>query len=363
MSFSYAGKLALSAIMPSSAAAVLAAANALTGAATRVADDLAGATACSASAIITPPNLAASVTAVSGILAAMAQGLAFSTPSATFQLGVTNTLIATLTPIVADLSASLALVTPLVALLAESNVQAWSWYGTGGALGGAVQAAIGRGLPDGSPVGISCAGFMLASTGGATWSGLQTFFPPIPGTQQFSTLQYLGGLSIDVLMGLLSVPTRASKVTLAAQLTSLGARLDGATRLAAALTLNPPSLLNSISLANGLLASLQNTSLRFVAATDALAILAQLVSDLTALAAAIAALIAALNNVTSALATAGVLAFVYEGKASELGAAIAAAINGGWPDGTLASAPSNALVMLASGGGTGTALHSLFGGI
>ena len=364
MSLVYAGKLALSAILPSSVTAVASASASLSATLPVVAADLAGAVTLDAQVTVTPPNLSAEVSAVAAIQAGLAAAVTLGAPPfVDFQVSSLSSLIAELTPIVPALSASLALTLPMASLFLESGAAVWSFSGTGAEFG-SLAAPIASGIGDGSSPKAELEGFVLASTGGGTWAGLQSFFPSLPGTQPSSTLIPLGSLGIGALFGLLSSALGGAGLRLELELGSLGARLEGALAAQASLTITPPSLAVNIALAADLAASLAATPpSAYISASDAIAAAAALVANLTALEAQINGDVTALASVTTALATAGVLAFRYSGTAADVPAAVASAVGSGWPDGTGAGAATNAVVILASGGGTASALSTLFGGL
>lgn len=364
MSLVYDGKLALSAILPASATAVASATSSLSSTLPVVAADLAGAVTLGAQITVTPPNLSAETTTVAAIIAGLTAAITLGAPpfvdAQVLELGA---LITQLTPIVPAISASLALTLPIAALFLESGVSAWSFAGTGAQLGG-LASPIASGLGDGSDPRQEIAGFVLAATGGGTWAGLQSFFPPIPVTQPAGSFVPLGILGVGALFGLLSGAIVGADASLELELGSLGARLAGAIAAQAALTTTPPSLAGNIVIAGDLASSLAATPpSAYIAPADAIAAAAALVSALTALHTQISVDVTALGNVTTALGTAGVLAFTYTGTAADFPSAVAAAVGAGWPDGTSSSAATNAIALLASGSGTSSALASLFGGI
>lgn len=364
MGLTYAGKLALSAILPSSVTAVASASASLSATLPVVAADLAGAVTLDAQITVTPPNLSAEVSAVAAIQAGLAAAVTLGAPPfVDFQVSSLAALITELTPIVPSLSASLALTLPIASLFLESGAAVWSFSGTGAQFGD-LAAPIASGIGDGSSPKAELDGFVFASTGGGTWAGLQSFFPSLPGSQPSGTLVPLGALGLGVLFGLLSGALGGANLRLELELGSLRARLEGALAAQASLTITPPSLAVNIALAAQLAASLAATPpSAYISATDAIAAAASLVANLTALDAQITGDVSALANVTTTLATAGVLAFRYSGTAVDFPGAVASAVGAGWPDGTGPSAATNAVVILASGGGTASALASLFGGI
>lgn len=364
MSLVYVAKLALSAILPSSAAAVTAASTGLSATLPVIADDLAGAATLSAQITITPPDLTAEIATTAAIIAGLTAGVSLSLPLVDFQVFELGAQIAQLAPIVGDLSAAVALTLPLAGLFVEQGVQAWSFAGTSPELGPLLTSALAAGMPDGAPRRAEVSGFILASTAGATWTGMQSFFPSLPGSQPAGSLVPLGGLSIGTLVGLLSSGVTSANVSLNAELGSLGARLDGANAAKAALTSTPPTLLGNIAVAGDLAASLAAYSPgAYITPSVAISAAAALVTSITALQSQVTADVSGLGGITTALATAGVLGFTYAGTAEDLGTAVSSAIASGWPDGTSSSAASNALVLLASSGGTASALSSLFGGL
>lgn len=360
MSVVYVAKLALSAILPASVTAVASASASLSATLPVVSADLAGAGTLSAQIAITPPDLSGEIAIVADVVTGLTEAVAALTPFVSFQVTELGGLVAQLTPIVADLNASLALTLPLASLFVEGGVSAWSFAGTSAQFGNLAPS----GLPDGSPAGAAVSGFVLAATGGGTWAGLQSFFPSIPGSQPSPSLVSLGVLSVGSLVGLESGAVLAANLDLQVQLGALGARLDGAIAATASLTLTPPTLLNTLALAVTLATNLgAYVSADFITPSVAISAAAALVASLTARVAELTARVSALAAVTAALGTAGVLAFTYTGAASDLPAAVAAAVGAGWPDGTPSSSPSNALVILASGSGTAAALSTLFGGL
>lgn len=362
MTLAYVGKLALSAILPASVTAVASASASLSAALPVVSADLTAATNLSAEVTATPPNIATQISTVATVSVGLAAAVFLGVPLVDVQVSAVTALVAQLSPIVASISASLALTSPLASLFLEDNVQAWSFAGTSAELGGMLGASVSSGLADGAAPKQTIGGFILASTGGGTWVGMQTFFPPIPGSQAPHSLAYLGGLSLGPLFGLESAGILAANIRLKIELASLGARLEGAISAAAALAITPPTLLGNIALAADITASLYAVT-GYIDASAAIAMAAQLVTDLTALTAQISADVSALASITSALATAGVLAFTYSGTSADLGASVNAAIAAGWPDGTPNTTPSNALILLASGSGTSAALGTIFGGL
>ena len=364
MGLSYVAKLALSAILPSSVTAVASASASLSATLPVVALDLAGATTLSAQISVTPPNLSAEIATVATLVANLTAAATILPPVlfVDVQLPELGALLAQLTPIVADLSASLALTLPLAGLFVDAGLSVWSFSGTSPELGPLLSAALADGMPDGAPKRATVTGYILASTAGATWTGLQSFFPSLPGSQPSSTLVPLGSLTIGALVGLLSSGMLAANLRLEIELGSLRARLEGALAAQASLTINPPSLVANIAIAAQLAASLAAT-VSYIPPSVAIAAAAALVADITTLQGQINADVSALANITTALSTAGVLAFTYDGTAEELGSAVTSAIASGWPDGTGPGAATNAVVILASGGGTASALASLFGGI
>jgi hypothetical protein len=360
MSLAYIGKLSLGAILPASVTAIAAASLGLSDALPVLSADLAGAVTCSAQIAITPPNLAAQIASVAVTATGLALAVTLGVPFVDLQAPELGAQVAILAPAVADITAGLALTLPLAALFGEQGVSAWSFAGTSAQFGALAPAA----LPDGSDPRAPVTGFVLASTAGATWTGLQTFFPPIPGSQPSSSLVPLGVLSVGTLVGIESAGVLAANASLQVQLGRLNARLQGALAFQAALVANPPTLAGNVALVGQLAANLgAYVSANYITPTAALAAVAALVAKLTADVAALTAQVSALASITAALGTAGVLAFTYTGTAEGFPAAVSAAVGAGWPDGTPSSSPSNALVILASGSGTAAALSTLFGGL
>ena len=359
----YQGKLALSAILPASVAAVAAASLGLSDALPVVTADLAGAVACSTSIAITPPSLSGQIASVGVTAVGLALAVTLAVPFIDLAAPELSAQVTILAPPVADITAGLALTLPMVGLFAEGGVEAWSFSGTSSQLGGIVSTAVSGGLPDGSSPTQTLTGFILASTGGGTWAGMQSFFPDIPATQPSPSIEHFTA-TIGDLVGQLSAGVLDANASLLVQLASLNARLQGALTFQAQLVANTPTLAGNVSICADLAASLSAyVSADYITPTVAIAAVAALVAKLTADVAALTAQISALATITTTLATAGVLAFTYTGTAADLGAAISSAVGAGWPDGTPSSSPSNALILLCSGPGTGAALATLFGGI
>lgn len=360
MSLAYIGKLALSAILPASVTAVASASASLTAVGPIITSDLAGATLCAGQISGTPPSLAGEIASVGATAVGLAAALTAGTPYVDVQTPQIAALSAELAPIVADLTASLGLTLPLSALFSEAGVEAYSFAGTGAQLGALIPAQ----LEDGSSPKQALTGFVLASTGGGTWPGLQTFFPTLPGSQPAGSLVSLGGLSVGALVGLLSAALGPANASLQAQLGNLGARYEGALTCAAALSATPPTLPGAIALIGELATNLGGyVSADYITPTAAIAAVSALVAKLTALASSLTSQVSSLASVTSALSTSGVLAFTYAGTMADFGAAVVGAIGAGWPDGTPSTSASNALILLASAPGTGAALQTLFGGL
>lgn len=362
MSLSYVGKLALSAILPSSAAAVAAADTGIAGAIPVVSNDFVGASTLAGRVSVTPPNLAAQIVTTAAIVVGLTAGVTIGAPFVDAQAPQLSDAIGALSPVVAGLSAAVGLTLPLAALFQEPNVQAWSFAGTSTELGTLLTAALGRGMPDGAPPHAPVTGYILASTAGATWSGMQSFFPALPGSQAPGTLLDVGPLSVGGLVGLLAGGIANANVSLSSQLGSLGARLRGL--VGAAASLPTPTLAGNVAVAGRLASNLAAYApAAYITPSAAVAATSALVAALSALSTRLSTNISQLFAITSALATAGVLGFRYSGAAEDLGAAVSSAISAGWPDGTSSTAPSNALVILVSGGGTASALAGLFGGL
>lgn len=365
MALSYAGKLSIGVIVPTGLTAVVDIAASLNVILPQIIVDLTGAIELSAMLTITPPNLALDLAALVQLLLDLNLAVTASLPQVSFQLSAILTLIAQISPIVASISASLSLSLPLASLFATAGIQAYSFSGTGAEFGGLVSQELANGWPDGTPATANFQGWILAATANPTWVGLQSFFTQIPPTQPSDSVEYIGSLSIGGMCGLLGDGVLAANLNLQLQLGALSAQLQGALNIQAALTLTPPSLSGSITIATNLEASLQAyLSLGgYIGVTAAFTAVANLIADLTALEAQLNANISAMVALETAFAQAGVLAYTYSGPTNQFGPALTTALAGGWPDSTGPSAAANALVLGATSEITGTGLAAFLSGV
>ena len=365
MSLSYQGKIGVAAIVPTSVTCVAAASASLALILPQIAVDLAGAVTLEGMLSVNPPTITLNLSATANLLADMNVALTASAPTATFQLSAILTLIAQISPIVASISASLSLTLPMVELLGTGGIQAFSFSGTGAEFGSLVNGELANEWPDGTPAGATVSAFVLASTANSTWTGLQTFFTSIPASQPTHSFEFIGNLSIGAMCGGLSQGLLSANLNLEAQLSAITAELTGALNLKALLTASPPTLSASINIVAELAASL-NAYLSvggFGSITVLFDAVVSLVLSLTALVAQLEASIALLVDITTALATAGVLCFTYTGTATAFGPALTSALASGWPDGTAASAATNALVLGATTSLTAAGLGTFLSGI
>jgi hypothetical protein len=361
----YSGKVSIGVIVPTGLTAAVDIDATLGLILPKIAVDLSGAVTLSAMISITPPNLALDLAAVIQLLADMNIALSASLPQVSFQLTAILALIAEIGPIVASISASLSLSLPLASLFATAGIQAYSFDGTGGEFGSLVTQELANGWPDGTPATANVQGYVLAATANPTWVGMKTFFTQIPPSQPTDSFDYIGSVSIGGFCGLLGDGILKANLNLDLQLGALSAQLQAALNIKAALTLSPPTLSGSIAIVGALKATLNGyLSLGgYISVAGAFSAVASIVADLTALEASLNANLSAMIAIQTSMATAGVLAFTYNGPTNQLGPALTTALAGGWPDSTPASSPANALVLGATSQITATGLAAFLSGI
>ena len=161
-------------------------------------------------------------------------------------------------------------------------------------------------------------------------------------------LTYVGELSIA---GLCPVVVGA----VAAPLAQIQAKLTGLLALSAKLTVTPPTVS----------AALQQTIQLAATLTLAVAVSPPAIALVTAVSAQIALLEANLQILLQLQALLGAELFVYTyaGDGAGFGPAVSARVGSGWPDGTPATAPANALVLATVSPAAWATAKTFFGGI
>lgn len=272
-----------------------------------------------------PPSLTADASAIAALIVQLQLGISVDLPSADFQALAVADAIATL-------SAELAIPLSFELLLGGgAGIYAYGYHGAANAFGRSVTDALSVNWPDGTGSDVQSNALIMATTQDAVWSDMLAFFGVIPPSLP-PGLTYVAQCNIGTLCP-------ACVTACVPIIADLKARLAGLIELAVKLSLHPPKFSVSLTLAIQLLADLQ------AAIELNLPGLAFQLEALAALVAALEAKLALLAKLSLTLGgAAGVFVYEYSGLGRDMGAQISAALTTGWPDGTSATATSNAII-------------------
>lgn len=342
MSLTYAGNLPITGLCPIVATVMADAAIAMSA-------SFNGAVAVNAQFSLSPPTVAAILSAAATFSAECTVGAGLSLPSVSFDLTACANLTASLTAALSGLPSLLAL------LNASVGVFGYTYSGIASSLGGALTTSLATTWGDGTtPTSGSCTALIFGLVNNASLS------PPNIASTQFAS--FLSGLTTFGSSGL----NYSGKMTLGALCAALlagtsnislviNAQLAVAAALQASLSITPPTLFADASMAAAVAADL---SLTLPSPSFAVSASASLQASLNAQFAAVIAL-----GVILARFDATAFVYLYTGAANALGAAVTTSLASTWGDGTTPTSGScNAVVLGAADSATATAMTSLFGG-
>jgi hypothetical protein len=179
-----------------------------------------------------------------------------------------------------------------------------------------------------------------------------------------SAIVYAGSVTVGGVMPATSAALSADASLLATFSASATADFDATFAAQANFAVTPPTFAASISLCQALILDLQASISLGVPSVNAqigLAFDAKL-ALLASLLASLSGQISILLSLGSLMSEAGVLAFSWSGTGATFGADVDATVGAGWPNGTPASAPANAVILAAVTHETWTAMQSVFSG-
>jgi hypothetical protein len=309
---------------------------------------LTGSLALNASIALQPPTIALYLSALAQVQAQMTLGVSLGVPDVSFSLSDTVALSVSLNAsfsLLLDLQASLSL---SLSLGVGAGLYAFTYEGTGNALGADVTSAIGAGWPDGSSG--SCTGIVLAGVSESALVQLPTFL---------NGLTFETGLNLGTKVASLGA---MSKLTAAASVqgsAAISAQLAATASLAASVSVSLPTLaVDLVELAKFYISLEAQLKLAPPAIGVAVAANAKLAANIAANFNAMASLGASLSS------GAAFFAYSYSGTPSGYGTALTSALASTWGDTiTPTSSECVAVVFAALDATSALALTGFFGGV
>ncbi len=334
MALNYIGELNLGAITPLSVAAGASLTASLSA-------DVTALLALSVNLGLTPPSITLSIAALVELIASFNIAITASLPTIDFQASACAVAIASLTASLAD---------PLAfqVSLGGAGIFLYAYDGITSGFGPSMTGALGRQWPDGTANNAASNAIILGTVSGAAWDDMRVFFGAVP--DALSTgVTYLGGFNIGTLCPLC---VTASFSVIA----DLEARLQGLVALALSLSITPPSIAGSLSIAVALKAALTAAlHVQLPGVSFQIAAILKVVAKLNADLALLATLALSLGG------SAAVFAYTYSGTGAALGPALTASLATGWPDGSIGHA--NALVLGTVTPAVWATMSFFFGGL
>lgn len=172
---------------------------------------------------------------------------------------------------------------------------------------------------------------------------------------------YLGSMTVAQCVPLAATAQAGMTSGLSIAEPQISAQVDGLLELQTRASLQPPSLVGSITQLGAMVVAFEAALAVGDPGADfsVSAIGFQLV-ELQAQLADIQAQLAIAASFSVTLGTPGILAYRYEGDAGSMGSAVQAAVGGGLPTGGGPAQPCNALLLIASDGGAWAAISATF---
>ena len=305
---------------------------------------LTGNLALNASFSVSPPTVAIYLAALESIQLQLNAAITAGLPSISFSLSDTLTLIA-------DLDLAFGLLVTLEGLLGASiGMYAFTWAGTGVAMGAALTAELATQWPDGAPSAGACNAIIL----GAVSTIAQT-----------QIIAFLNGLAVGtglVYTAKMTALSALSPVTAAATAqgnAAITAQLNAALAVKANASFTPPSLgVTATAVAKFAAALRAQLGLAPPAIHAALSATASLAASISAQFGLMVALGATLDRYD-----AEVFAYTYAGAGTGLGAAATASLATEWGDGTPTTGPCLAAILATTDGPTWAVMQGFFGGV
>ena len=305
---------------------------------------LTGNLALNASFSVSPPTVAIYLAALESIQLQLNAAITAGLPSISFSLSDTLTLIA-------DLELAFGLLVTLEGLLGASiGMYAFTWAGTGVAMGAALTAELATQWPDGAPSAGACNAIIL----GAVSTIAQT-----------QIIAFLNGLAVGtglVYTAKMTALSALSPVTAAATAqgnAAITAQLNAALAVKANASFTPPSLgVTATAVAKFAAALRAQLGLAPPSVHAALSATASLAASISAQFGLMVALGATLDRYD-----AEVFAYTYAGAGTGLGAAATASLATEWGDGTPTTGPCLAAILATTDGPTWAVMQGFFGGV
>ena len=305
---------------------------------------LTGNLALNASFSVSPPTVAIYLAALESIQLQLNAAITAGLPSISFSLSDALTLIA-------DLELAFGLLVTLEGLLGASiGMYAFTWAGTGVAMGAALTAELATQWPDGAPSAGACNAIIL----GAVSTIAQT-----------QIIAFLNGLAVGtglVYTAKMTALSALSPVTAAATAqgnAAITAQLNAALAVKANASFTPPSLgVTATAVAKFAAALRAQLGLAPPSVHAALSATASLAASISAQFGLMVALGATLDRYD-----AEVFAYTYAGAGTGLGAAATASLATEWGDGTPTTGPCLAAILATTDGPTWAVMQGFFGGV
>jgi hypothetical protein len=175
------------------------------------------------------------------------------------------------------------------------------------------------------------------------------------------TLEYLGSKTVGEALPLLLEASAQLSASIGLMLPQIAAQVAGILAIQVGVSLTPPSIGLTLSMAESLVVNLKAAIEVGVPGLDfQIAAVAQLLVSLSATLASLAATLSFGLNLSLLLGGVGVFAYAYEGTADSLGPSITEATGTGLPGGS-GGDPCQAILLVTQTPATWTALKALFG--
>lgn len=306
--------------------------------------NLQGALALNAELSITPPTIAVYLAALVEIEAQLTAAIALGLPSVSFDFSATVALVA-------QLELAFSLLIDLEALLAASiGMYAFTYTGTGDALGAAVTAELASTWPDSQPTNTATTAMIFGGVSTVEQQAIADFM---------NGLTVGSGLVYTAKMSALSELSLVTNLAIGQGEAGIQAQLDLALSLQAHVNLTPPTLAVTLE-AIGKFAAFLAAHASFGPPSVHAAI-----SATADLAASLTARFSFMIDLGAVLSSPGALfCYTYSGLGNAMGADLTSALSATWGDGFTPSTGECLVALLAAtDSATATVMSGFFGGL